>query len=108
MQRLYPENRIFGDKTTKNEKIKYKFEPIIYIDTSILDTSIPAPRSGAFARGIAAEPPKREMRSMSAKVMERIARREAAKLPKRLAQIDRKDTVFFCFLWQAEKLALVN
>jgi hypothetical protein len=61
MQRLYPENRIFGDKTTKNEKIKYKFEPIIYIDTSILDTSIldtsiPAPRSGAFARGIVAEP----------------------------------------------------
>jgi hypothetical protein len=31
-----------------------------------------------FARGIAAEPPKREMRSISAKVMERIARREQA------------------------------
>jgi len=42
------------------------------------------------------------------RVMERIARREARNAPKRLAQIVGKDTVFFCFLWQAEKLALVN
>jgi hypothetical protein len=48
----------------------------------------------AAARGIVAEPPKR-MRAMRtsgahpkcAKVMERIARREAAKPPKRLAQL---------------------
>jgi hypothetical protein len=41
----------------------------------LLDFNIFAREAGA-ARGIAAEPPKREIRSMSAKVMERIARRE--------------------------------
>jgi hypothetical protein len=55
----------------------------------LLDFNIFAREAGA-ARGIAAEPPKREIRSMSAKVMERIARREPPKAAKRLAQIINK------------------
>jgi hypothetical protein len=63
-----------------NESVTNHFNPF-FAFLCLRNNFLPRRRA---ARGIAAEPPANAKRG---RVMERIARREAAKLPKRLAQI---------------------